>query len=80
MYEGGLLVPACAVWPGVIPGNTTTSVRCSTVDYFATIAKLVGYRFRSKDDRPLDGIDSDAGDSGITPRIDRRICSLAIGD
>ncbi|WP_372897133.1 sulfatase-like hydrolase/transferase [Stieleria sp.] len=37
LYEGGLLVPACAVWPGVIPPGTSTSVRCSTVDYFPTI-------------------------------------------
>ncbi|MEM7313937.1 MAG: sulfatase-like hydrolase/transferase [Planctomycetota bacterium] len=57
MYEGGLLVPACAVWPGVIPPNSSTSVRCSTVDYFPTIAKLTGYEFRSKDDRPMDGMD-----------------------
>lgn len=57
MYEGGLLVPACAVWPGVIRPGTTTSVRCSTVDFFPTIAKLTGYQFAPKDNRPIDGID-----------------------
>ena len=57
MYEGGLLVPACAVWPGGIPEGTTTSVRCSTVDYFPTVAKLAGFEFKSKDKRPIDGID-----------------------
>lgn len=57
LYEGGLLVPACAVWPGVIPAGKTTDVRCSTVDYFPTIAKLAGYEFKSKDKRPIDGID-----------------------
>ncbi|QDT00917.1 sulfatase-like hydrolase/transferase [Adhaeretor mobilis] len=57
MYEGGVLEPACAEWPGVIPAETTTEVRCSTVDYFPTIAKLVGYKFSSKQDRPIDGID-----------------------
>jgi arylsulfatase A-like enzyme len=57
MYEGGLLVPACAEWPGVIPAGRSTKVRCSTVDFFPTIAKIVGYRFSSKDKRPIDGID-----------------------
>ena len=57
MYEGGLLVPACAVWPGIIPSGATTEVRCSTVDYFPTIAKLAGYEFSSNDKRPIDGID-----------------------
>lgn len=56
MYEGGLLVPACAVWPGVIPSGVSTSVRCSTVDYFPTIAELTGYQFANKDKRPLDGV------------------------
>lgn len=57
MYEGGLLVPACAVWPGVIPPGSTTAVRCSTVDYFPTIENLVGYEFSPKNKRPLDGMD-----------------------
>lgn len=57
MYEGGLLVPACAVWPNVIPAGATTNVRCSTVDYFPTIAKLAGYEFSTKNRRPMDGID-----------------------
>ncbi|MDF7798600.1 sulfatase-like hydrolase/transferase [Pontiellaceae bacterium B1224] len=55
MYEGGLLVPACAEWPGVIEPGTTTEVRCSTVDFVPTIGKLAGYKFKSK--LPIDGID-----------------------
>ncbi|MEM9185355.1 MAG: sulfatase-like hydrolase/transferase [Planctomycetota bacterium] len=57
MYEGGLLVPACAEWPGVIPAGVSTDVRCATVDYFPTIANLTGYRFSKSDERPIDGID-----------------------
>ena len=57
MYEGGLLVPACAEWPGVIEPETTTSVRCSTVDFFPTIGNLSGWKASSKDKRPIDGID-----------------------
>lgn len=57
MYEGGLLVPACAEWPGMIEPGTATEVRCSTVDFFPTIENLVGYKKSSKDKRPIDGID-----------------------
>ena len=57
MYEGGILVPACAEWPGVIPAGKTIKTRCSTVDFFPTIAKITDYKFKSKDKRPIDGID-----------------------
>lgn len=57
MYEGGLLVPACVEWPGTIDPNQSSDVRCSTVDFFPTVANLVGYRFSSKAKRPIDGID-----------------------
>ena len=57
MYEGGTLVPACAVWPGVIPEKTVTSVRCATVDFFPTVAEITGFKFSDKLERPIDGID-----------------------
>ena len=57
MYEGGLLVPACVEWPGTITAGQETSVRCSTVDLFPTVAELAGYRFSLQDKRPIDGID-----------------------
>ncbi|TWU34277.1 sulfatase-like hydrolase/transferase [Novipirellula artificiosorum] len=57
MYDGGLLVPACAEWPGVIPAGTSTDTRCATVDYFPTIIKLAGLVMPDKDKRPIDGID-----------------------
>ncbi|MEN8772439.1 MAG: sulfatase-like hydrolase/transferase [Akkermansiaceae bacterium] len=57
MYEGGILVPACIEWPSVISPGATTDVRCSTVDFFPTIASVVDYSFSSKQKRPIDGID-----------------------
>ncbi|GAB5405206.1 MAG: sulfatase-like hydrolase/transferase [Aureliella sp.] len=57
MYEGGLLVPACAEWPGVIPAGSSTSMRCSTVDFLPTVAALVGDSLAKKSSRPIDGID-----------------------
>lgn len=57
MYEGGVLVPACAEWPGVINPGSETSVRCATIDFFPTIVKLAKFSFPSKDKRPIDGVD-----------------------
>lgn len=57
MYEGGLLVPACAEWPGTIEPGQTTDQRCGTVDFFPTVANIAGYAFSNSDDRPIDGAD-----------------------
>lgn len=57
MYEGGVLVPACAEWPGVITAGQETSVRCSTVDLFPTVTSLAGYKFSASRERPIDGVD-----------------------
>lgn len=57
MYEGGTLVPACAVWPGRIPKGTVTDVRCATVDFFPTVANMVDFTFAKDKNRPIDGVD-----------------------
>ena len=55
VYEGGVRVPALAVFPGTIsPGTVINSPLC-TMDYFPTIAKLTGYEM--PDARPIDGED-----------------------
>lgn len=41
MYEGGLKVPACAVWPGVIK-PATTDFTTITMDIFPTALKAAG--------------------------------------
>ncbi len=44
MYEGGLKVPACAVWPGkIIPGSTSSRIGL-TMDLFPTICDAAGTR------------------------------------
>jgi len=57
MYEGGVLVPACAEWPGTLEPGTEVDVRCATVDFFPTVVNMAGSSFLSKDKRPIDGID-----------------------
>lgn len=42
MYEGGIIVPACAVWPGVIePGRRTDQLNM-TMDIFPTLCEVAG--------------------------------------
>ena len=42
MYEGGLKVPACAVWPGVIEAGKTTGFSFLTMDLFPTALEAAG--------------------------------------
>lgn len=41
MYEGGLKIPACAVWPGVIK-PATTDFTALTMDLFPTVLEAAG--------------------------------------
>ncbi|WP_167898841.1 sulfatase family protein [Wenyingzhuangia aestuarii] len=53
LYEGGVRVPAFAVWPGVIKENTASNAVLSTLDYLPTIQSIVNYNM--PDSRPIDG-------------------------
>lgn len=53
LYDGGVRVPAFAVWPGVIPAGSQSDAVLSTLDYFPTIQHLIEHTM--PDDRPIDG-------------------------
>ena len=42
MYEGGLRVPACAVWPGKIKAGGRSQLVAATMDIFPTMAAAAG--------------------------------------
>ena len=42
MYEGGLKVPTCAVWPGKIEPGTETDRIGLTMDLYTTICDAAG--------------------------------------
>lgn len=42
MYEGGLRVPTCFVWPGKIEKNSKSSERMITMDLFPTVCEAAG--------------------------------------
>jgi arylsulfatase A-like enzyme len=41
MYEGGIRVPMCAVWPGRIRAGSRSDVAAQTMDLYATICEAV---------------------------------------
>ena len=42
MYEGGIRVPTCAVWPAKIEAGSTSDLRGITMDLFPTFAEAAG--------------------------------------
>ena len=42
MFEGGQRVPACACWPGTIPGGRESDETVLTMDIFPTLLSLAG--------------------------------------
>lgn len=52
MYEGGIRVPMCAVWPGKIRPGTRSNQAALTMDLFPTICDAVGART----DQTVDGV------------------------
>lgn len=42
MFEGGIRVPMCAVWPGRIPEKTTSNRVAMTMDLFPTLVEVAG--------------------------------------
>ena len=54
LFDGGVGVPALLHWPGHAEPGRTVEMPCSTLDYFPTIAEVMGYEM--PDARPIDGI------------------------
>lgn len=42
MYEGGIIVPACAVWPGVIEPGSRSDQLLMTMDIYPTVCEVAG--------------------------------------
>jgi arylsulfatase len=55
-YEGGMRTPAMIRWPGNIPAGKVTDEIIADLDWYPTIAHLIGEGNRIPTDRPFDGI------------------------
>lgn len=53
LYNGGVCVPAVAVWPGTVARGGTVDMPCSTLDYLPTLCEAIGFDY--PDERPIDG-------------------------
>jgi len=56
-YEGGTRTPGMIRWPGNVPQGTVSDEIVSDLDWFPTLASLVGEQRRVPSDRPIDGVD-----------------------
>lgn len=52
MYEGGIKVPTCVVWPGVIKPGTTNNEMGLTMDILPTLCEIAGVKIEHE----IDGI------------------------
>jgi len=55
-YEGGIRTPGMLRWPGKIPAGRVSDEIYSDLDWYPTIANLIGESDRIPTDRPMDGI------------------------
>jgi len=55
-YEGGMRTPAMVRWSGYIPAGKVSDEIVADLDWYPTIAHLIGEQKRIPTDRPIDGI------------------------
>jgi arylsulfatase A-like enzyme len=65
LFCGGVTVPGLLVWPGHARPGRVVETPCSTLDYFATLMEILGWKWPKKP-RPLDGI-------SLLPLIDEKL-------
>jgi arylsulfatase len=56
-YEGGMRTPGMIRWPGRVPAGAVSDEIFSDLDWFPTLAYLIGEQARVPADRPIDGVD-----------------------
>jgi len=56
-WEGAIRVPAIIRWPGQVPANGASNEIVSILDFYATLANIVGVRDRIPRDRAIDSVD-----------------------
>ena len=65
LFEGGIRVPGILEWPARVEAGRTTSVPCSTSDYFPTVLGALGFEVEGRPE-PLDGVN-------LTPLIEGKM-------
>jgi arylsulfatase A-like enzyme len=79
-YEGGMRTPAMIRWPGRIPAGRVTDEIVADLDWYPTIAHLIGEEKRVPTDRPFDGIDQSDFMTGKQEKSNREYVVTYVGD
>lgn len=79
-YEGGMRTPAMIRWTGKIPEAIVTDEIIADLDWYPTIANLVGEADRIPVDRPIDGIDQSDFIINNTGKSNREYVITYVGD
>jgi len=79
-YEGGMRTPAMIRWPGKIPAGSVSDEIVADLDWYPSIATLIGEASRVPDDRPIDGVDQAAFLLGEQEKSNREYVVTYVGD
>jgi arylsulfatase A-like enzyme len=79
-YEGGMRTPAMIRWPGKILAGSVTDEILADLDWFPTIAHLIGEEARIPVDRPMDGVNQAEFLVGKQERSSRDYVVTYVGD
>jgi arylsulfatase A-like enzyme len=79
-YEGGMRTPGMVRWPGKVPAGQVSDEIFADLDWYPTLATLIGEQDRIPDDRPIDGIDQSEFLLGQKANSNREHVVLYVGD
>jgi arylsulfatase len=79
-YEGGMRTPAMIRWPGRIAGGEVSDEILADLDWYPTIAHLIGEEARIPTDRPIDGVDQSDFLLGRHEKSNREHVVTYVGD
>lgn len=79
-YEGGMRTPAMIRWPGKIRAGTVSDEILADLDWYPSLANLIGEAARIPDDRPIDGIDQSPFLLGKQQKSNREHVITYVGD
>ena len=79
-YEGGMRTPGMIRWPDKVPAGWVSDEIFSDLDWFPTLANLVGEQRRVPTDRPIDGVDQSKFLLGKQQASNREYVVTYVGD
>jgi len=79
-YEGGMRTPAMVRWPENIPAGRVSDEIFADLDWYPTIANLIGEQKRIPTDRPIDGINQKDFLLGKQENSNREYVVTYVGD